>query len=309
MGTITAVVEEADADEATLSVPEINGGAYCFRSAWLWDSLRAVPPSPSGEVRLTDLVGLAAQQGMAVESVRSRDPHETLGVNTRVHLAKAEAVLRERIREQWMLRGVTMPDPGSVYIDATAELDQDTTVLPNTHITGRSRIGRSCEIGPNSIISDSLIGDRCKIKAAVIEGSTLDEGVDAGPFSYIRPGSHLEEEVHIGSFAEVKSSRLGPGSRSGHFSYIGDADVGANVNIGAGTVTCNYDGERKHRTTIGDDAFIGSDTMLVAPVNVGARASTGAGAVVTKDVPPDSLVVGVPARELAKKEGAVGKAS
>ena len=302
-GSITAVIEEGDADEAALSIAEVNAGVYCFRSHWLWDSLSSLPPSPGGEVFLTDLIGLAAQQSMLLESLQSRHPQETLGVNTRVQLAEAEAVMRQRIRERWMLLGVTMPDPAAVYIEAAAELGQDTVVLPNTHIIGASRIGGNCQIGPNVIVRDSLMGDGCRIVASVIDGSTLDDDVDVGPFSHIRPGSHLERGVRIGTSVEVKNSRLGPGTVSGHFSYIGDADLGANVNIGAGTITCNYDGEKKNKTTIGDDAFIGSDSMLVAPVNIGARSWTGAGAVVTRDVPPDSLAVGVPARVTPKKRG------
>ena len=174
-------------------------------------------------------------------------------------------------------------------------------MLPNTHILGETRIGLNCEIGPNSVVRDSVIGDECKVIASVVEASALRQGVNVGPFSHIRPGSPLEEGTHIGNFAEVKNSRLGPRTRSGHFSYIGDADVGANVNIGAGTVTCNFDGEKKNKTFIGDDAFIGSDTMLVAPVTVGSGSSTGAGSVVTRDVPDESLAIGAPAKVFPKK--------
>jgi bifunctional UDP-N-acetylglucosamine pyrophosphorylase/glucosamine-1-phosphate N-acetyltransferase len=217
-------------------------------------------------------------------------------VNDRVQLAQAEAVLRGRIRDEWMLAGVTMPDPASVYLDAGVELGQDSVVMPNTHVSGASRVGRECRIGPNSIVADSEIGDRCAIFASIVRGSVLDDGVEVGPFSHVLPGSWLGQGVRIGSHAEVTRSRLGPGTKLTHFCYIGDAEIGANVNIGAGAVTCNFDGVEKHRTTIGDGAFIGSDSMLVAPVTVGAGATTGAGAVVTRDVPPGDLVVGVPAR-------------
>ena len=300
-GRISAVLEETEADEATLKISEFNSGVYCFRGPWLWDNIGDLGPSRSGEVYLTDLIAMAHRQGMPIESVQPEDPEETLGVNTRVQLAAVEAAMRKRILEQWMLGGVTIPDPSSVYIDAAVELGQDTVILPNTHITQRTRIGRDCEIGPNSVVSQSQIGDGCKIMASVVQGATLNERVQVGPFSHIRPGTHLDKGVRIGNFAEVKDSHIGPRSRSAHFSYIGDADLGANVNIGAGTVTCNFDGEKKNRTVIGDDAFIGSDSMLVAPVEIGARASTGAGAVVTSDVPPDSLAVGVPARVSPKK--------
>jgi bifunctional UDP-N-acetylglucosamine pyrophosphorylase/glucosamine-1-phosphate N-acetyltransferase len=300
-GTVVAVVEEAEADEDTFAIRDINVGAYCFRGPWLWDNLDSVARSSSGEIYLTDLVSLASAQGVTVESVECTDVEETLGVNNRIQLAAAETVLRRRIRERWMLGGVTMQDPESVYIDAAVVLDEDTLLLPNTFITGSSRVGRDSEIGPNSVVHDSTIGEGCKITASVVESSRIEGGVSIGPFSHIRPGSYLQDGVHIGNFAEIKNSRLGPGTRSGHFSYIGDAELGANVNIGAGTVTCNFDGEKKNQTVIGDDAFIGSDSMLVAPVNIGARSSTGAGSVVTKDVPPDSIAVGAPARVSPKK--------
>ena len=176
-----------------------------------------------------------------------------------------------------MLAGVSMPDPSSVYVDADVELGEDTAILPNTHVTGGSRVGNGCRIGPNSIVSDSTIGDHCEVIASMVEGSTIEDHVVVGPFSHLRPGSHLENNVRIGNFAEVKNSRLGAGTKSGHFSFVGDADVGANVNIGAGTVTVNFDGRNKHRTTVGEGAFIGCDTMLIAPVTIGERSDTGAG--------------------------------
>ena len=300
-GKIDAVVEEADADEGTFAIKEVNAGVYCFSSAWLWPALERLTPSASGETYLTDLVELASREGMGIESVDVEDTDETLGVNTRVQLAEVEAAMRSRIRNRWMLSGVTMPDPASVYIDIDAKLGADTMVLPNTHITGASRIGAGCEIGPNTIIDGSDVADHCRVFASVVEGSRLEDRVEVGPFSHIRPGSRLESGVRIGNFGEVKGSHLGPGTKSPHFSYIGDAEIGASVNVGAGTVTCNYDGVRKHRTRIEDGAHIGSSSMLVAPVTIGARSATGAGAVVTRDVPPDSLAVGVPAKSRPKK--------
>ena len=303
-GDVVGIVEESEADDATLSVPEINVGAYCFNATWLWKTLPDLPRSQKkGEVFLTDLVNAAVEQRMPVEPVPVEDTTEAIGVNTRVQLADAQGVLRRRIREDWMLRGVSMPDPGSVYIDLGAELGQDTVVRPDTHILGESRIGRDCEVGPNSIVTDSVIGDDCRVVSSSVEESNLGDRVSVGPFSRVRGGSRLMDDVYLGTSVEVKNSVLGPGTKSTHFSYIGDAVVGSNVNIGAGTVTCNYDGVKKNQTTIGDGAFIGSGSMLVAPVNIGARASTGAGSVVTKDVPPDCLVVGVPAKVVRRKFG------
>lgn len=295
-GRVTSVVEHSEADEETLQIREINAGVYCFRSGWLWDNLPRVQVSSSGEVYLTDLIGMAADSDCEVETLGLSDPSEARGVNDRIELSAAESIVRERIRDKWMRRGVYMQDPQSVYIDWDVEIGADTVVRPNTHIRGATLVGAECEIGPNSIIEHSTIGDRVKVNASVIEAATLESNVDVGPFSHIRPGTYIESEVHIGNFAEVKNSRLGRGTKSGHFSYIGDAQVGSNVNIGAGSVTCNFDGKDKHSTVIGDDVFIGSDTMLVAPVTVGDRSYTSAGSVVNKSVPSDSGAIGAPAR-------------
>ena len=202
-----------------------------------------------------------------------------------------------------MLSGVTLVDDASVYVDYDVSIGADTILHPNTHVTGTSQIGERCDIGPNSVVTNSIVGDKSKVSASFVEGSVLEEGTHVGPFSHIRPGTHLEEGVYVGNFAEVNRSRLGVGTKMGHYSYVGDADVGVNVNIGAGTVTCNFDGNEKHTTTIGNDVFIGSGSMLVAPVTIGDRSSTGAGSVVTKDVPPDTQVLGVPAKGFSKKDG------
>ena len=295
-GSVSGIVEEADADADTLALNEVNTGACCFRAEWLWDTLPELPKSPSGEVYATDLIAAAVRQGERIETLSTRDTDEALGVNSRVELSQVSAAMQRRLRERWMLAGVSMPDPSSVYIDFDVVIGEDTVILPNTHVTGRSKVGRGCRIGPNSIVSDSTIGDICEVVSSMVEESVMEEGVSVGPFSHIRPGSRLERGVRIGNFAEVKNSRIGAGAKSGHFSFIGDADIGANVNIGAGTVTVNYDGQKKHRTTVGDGAFIGCDTMLIAPVTVGEGADTGAGAVVRDDIPPDSRAVGVPAR-------------
>ncbi len=303
-GRVMAIVEESVADPETLDLREVNAGVYCVDAAWLWDSLPKLTESPVGEVFLTDLVALAGSDGSIVESVQTADGDEALGVNDLVELARVQRVLQQRIRVRWMAAGVSMPDPDSVYIGYSTRIGQDSVILPNSHLKGQTEIGERCEIGPNSIIEDSLIGHECKIMSSVVEGATLEDRVEVGPFSHLRPGAHLESEVHIGNYAEVKNSRLGRGTKSGHFSYIGDAQVGKNVNIGAGTITCNFDGEKKNLTVIEDDVSIGSDTMLVAPVKVGAGSYTGAGAVVNRDVPPDHGAIGVPAKVFPKKDAA-----
>ncbi len=295
-GNVVALVEEAQATPEQLAIRELNAGIYCFDAHWLWPHLHQLPLSPKGEYYLTDTVALAVAEGRTVQALIAEDPEEMLGINTRVHLAEAEAVLRRRINQRWMEAGVTLLDPLTTYIQDTVEIGPDTVILPNTHLWGKTRVGAACTLGPNTILRDTTLGDRCRVEASVLEGAILEDDVTVGPFAHLRPGAHLARGVHLGNFAEVKNAALGPGTKVGHFSYIGDATLGANVNIGAGTVTCNFDGERKHHTVIEDGAFIGSDTMLVAPVTIGRGAKTGAGAVVTRDVPPGSLAYGVPAR-------------
>ena len=302
-GKIAAVVEQKQADPETLDIREVNAGAYCFNSSWLWDNLPCLKPSSTGEIYLTDLIEVAVTQGLEVASLALDDGSEAFGINTRVELSRAESRMRDRILRRWMMEGVTIPDPESVYIDYAVQIGLDSVILPNTHIKGRVAIGEDCEIGPNSIVVDSQIGDQCKIVSSVVEEAVLESDVHVGPFSHLRPGTYLESEVHIGNFGEIKNSRIGRATKSGHFSYIGDADVGANVNIGAGSITCNYDGQEKHRTVIGDDVFIGCDTMMVAPVTIGDRSYTGTGSVINKNVPPDSGAIGAPARIRTKKPG------
>ena len=299
-GRALRIVEQRDSDAQTLALGEINVGAYFFSADWLWDNLPRLTPSASGEIYLTDLAALASGQGLPVASASVASGDEALGVNTREDLARAETAMRDRIRRRWMREGVSMPDPASVYIDRAARVGMDTAILPNTHLRGATEIGEGCEIGPNSIVENSRAGDRCRVLASVVEGAALEDDVHVGPFSHIRAGTHLEAEVRIGNFGEIKNSRIGRGSKCGHFGYIGDAILGSDVNVGAGSVTCNYDGRAKHETVIGDGAFIGSDTMIVAPRRIGDRAYTGTGAVVTRDVPDDAGAVGAPARILSK---------
>jgi bifunctional UDP-N-acetylglucosamine pyrophosphorylase/glucosamine-1-phosphate N-acetyltransferase len=299
-GTVAAIVEEAVATPEQLDIRELNVGAYCFRSDWLWEALHRLPVSARGEYYLTDTVGLAVAAGLPVLALKHDHPVETIGINTRVDLADAEAALRRRINRGLMLAGVSIVDPATTYIDATVSIGQDTVIYPNTQLLGGTSIGANCLVGPNSFVHDTQIGDGCRILASVLEGAVVEDGVDMGPYAHLRKGAHLGKGVHMGNFGEVKDSYLGPGVKMGHFSYVGNARIGANTNIGAGTITCNYDGVNKNPTEIGEDAFIGSDTMLVAPIRIGDRARTGAGAVVTKDVPADTLAVGMPARAIRK---------
>ena len=300
-GKITAIVEEAQACEAQLKIDELNVGAYCFDSDWLWKALKKVELSPKGEYYLTDLIAIAVSEGNRVESIQLDDEEEALGVNNRIHLADAERIMRRRINEALMLSGVSMIDPNLVYVEAGVTIGKDTVLLPNTRLTGKTVIGEGCEIGPNTIIDNSSIGDHCHLLASVIEGAVVEDNVGMGPFCHLRKGAHLGKGVHMGNFGEVKDSTLAAGVKMGHFSYIGNATIGENVNIGAGTITCNFDGERKFPTEIGEGAFIGSDTMLVAPLKIGKGAKTGAGSVVTHDVADGEVVVGVPARRLKDK--------
>lgn len=294
-GAVRAIVEEADCTPEQLAIRELNPGVYCFNAQWLWENISLLTPSASGELYLTDLLAIAVEQGQDVETVAAA-PDETLGINDRSQMAVAAHALRWRINTDHMLAGVTIVDPASTYIDADVTIGQDSTILPGTHLQGATSVGAGCCIGPNCRIVDSAIGDACRVEYSVIEQARMDRGSEVGPFGHLRPGAHLGEDVHMGNFGEVKNSRLGKGVKMGHFSYIGDATVGENVNVGAGTITCNFDGVSKNRTVLGDDVFLGSDTLLVAPVTLGARARTGAGSVVTRDVDEDTLVYGVPAR-------------
>ena len=299
-GAVVGIVEQAHATPEQLALRELNVGAYCYQADWLWDHLPKLPLSPKGEYYLTDLVAMAVAEGKEVSVSMVEDLDEVIGINTREHLAQAEAALRRRINRGWMLAGVSMLDPEATYIGPEVQLGPDTILLPNTHLEGRTIVGVACRLGPNTIVRDSTIGDHCLVEVSVLEGATLEDEVEVGPFAHLRQGSHLGRGVHMGNFGEVKDSKLGPGVKMGHFSYIGDASIGEGVNIGAGTITCNFDGERKHKTEIGPGAFIGSDTMLVAPVRIGRGARTGAGSVITRDVPDGSVAVGVPARIIRK---------
>jgi bifunctional UDP-N-acetylglucosamine pyrophosphorylase/glucosamine-1-phosphate N-acetyltransferase len=301
-GDVARVVEVRLATAEERRLPESNLGAYAVDLAWLRKAVPRLRANETGEVFLTDLVALAAADGARVAAYCTEDPDEGMGVNTRVELAAAEDVVRRRIRDRHMLAGVTFHDPASSLVDAEVEIAPDVVIERGSVLEGKTRIGSGTRIGPYAIVRDTIVGERCRVEASVLEGATLEDDVRIGPYSHLRPGAHLEKGVEMGNFGEVKNARLRQGTKMHHFSYVGDATVGQRVNIGAGVITLNYDGVRKHRTEIGDDAFIGSDTLLRAPIKVGARAVTGAGSVVTKDVPDDMLAVGVPARIRKKTE-------
>ncbi len=300
-GKITGIVEEKAATPDQLKIKELNSNPYCFNAEWLWDALDRVEKSAVGEYYLTDLIEIAAKEREAIGAIEIVDHQESIGINNRIHLAEATKVIQQRINRKWMLEGVTMIDPDKVFIDDTVTLSRDTVLYPEVYLRGNSSVGEGCQLGPSVILENTIVGDRCKLLFAMLESAKLENDVDMGPFGHLRRGAHLDDHVHMGNFGEIKNSYLAPGVKMGHFSYIGDAHIGRNVNIGAGTITCNFDGEGKYQTEIGENAFIGSDTMLVAPVKIGKNAKTGAGAVVTHDVPDNSVVVGVPAKQLISK--------
>jgi bifunctional UDP-N-acetylglucosamine pyrophosphorylase/glucosamine-1-phosphate N-acetyltransferase len=297
-GSGRAIVEEADADQATRAIDEVNAGTYCFDAAWLRAMVERVPASASGERYVTDLVGMATAEGHSVRIVTAPRAELAMGINDRVQLAAAERVLRMRIAETHMRAGVTIVDPDSTFIDASVEIGEDARIEPWTVLSGRTVIGEEAVIGPGSRIRDSRIDARARVWGSWVEESEVGEDAQVGPMSHLRPGSVVGPGAEIGNYAEIKKSRIGARVRQHHFSYLGDAQVGDDVNIGAGTVTANFDGTAKHETVIGDGAFIGVDTMLRAPVTVGPGAKTGAGSVVTRDVAPGKTVVGVPARPI-----------
>jgi bifunctional UDP-N-acetylglucosamine pyrophosphorylase/glucosamine-1-phosphate N-acetyltransferase len=296
-GSVERIVEARDATPEELETNEINAGLYAFDAAWLRRRIDALQPSTSNqELYLTDLVALAREDGRIVSAVGFEDDGTLDGINDRGQLAQAEWALRVRINESHMRDGVTMRDPSTVYIDWEVELDEDVVLEPNVHLRGATKVGSGSTIGPNVLVEDSTIGKDCRVRVSVVERSTVEDGVTIGPYSHLRPGSHVGEGSEIGNYAEIKNSRLGRRVKQHHMSYLGDAELGDGTNVGAGTITANWDGRAKNRTTVGRNAFLGVDTMLVAPVEIGEGAKTGAGAVVTKNVPPGKLAVGVPAR-------------
>jgi bifunctional UDP-N-acetylglucosamine pyrophosphorylase/glucosamine-1-phosphate N-acetyltransferase len=294
------IVEEADASATERGIDLVNGMIFAFDASWLRATLPGVAPSASGEVYLTALVEKATRSGRQVAVVEAASSAEILGVNTRKQLAEVERTLRQRINDRWMDEGVTLVDPESTYIEESVVLGRDVKIRPNTHLLGRTVVGDGCVLGPGTEIVDCQIGRAVRVWWSVLEGAEIGDGVTVGPYGRVRPGTVLDADVALGSFAEVKNSHVGARTQMHHFSYLGDAEVGADVNIGAGAITCNFDGVDKHRTVIGANVFVGSDTMLVAPVSLGDGAMTGAGSVVTRDVPEQTTVVGVPARRILR---------
>jgi len=292
-GRVEAVLQVKDSKGRTdiLAIREINTGAYCFDEAFLRQALDLIPPSPvTGEIYLTDLIHIAREQGRGVEALVDPDPENLLGINSRAELAQATQTVKRAINARHMAGGVTLVDPEAAYIGPKVQIGRDTVIYPNVYLQGRTSVGENCLIEPNVKISDSQLADNVLVKmGSVITESRLAPGVQVGPYSHLRPLSDLREGARVGNFVEVKKSVLHEGVKANHLTYLGDAEVGAGTNVGAGTITCNYDGVHKHPTIIGEGAFIGSNTALVAPVTIGKGAYVGAGSTITRDVPPGKL--------------------
>ena len=286
------IVEEKDATLEERQIKEINTGTYCFKGSALKDALTKITPqNAQGEYYLTEVFDVFLRQEEKMLTYCTEDSHEALGINSRGQLAEAEAIFRARILEHWMAEGVTLIDPSSTFIDAEVELAQDVTILPFTRLMGKTRIEEDAVIGPQTSLENCTVGCGSEVTYTVAKDAVIGERCHIGPFAYLRPGTKLEAEVKVGDFVEIKNSLIETGAKIPHLSYIGDAHVGKSANIGAGTITCNYDGVNKHLTKIGDYAFIGSNTNLVAPVEVGDHAVTGAGSTITKNVPAKALAV------------------
>jgi bifunctional UDP-N-acetylglucosamine pyrophosphorylase/glucosamine-1-phosphate N-acetyltransferase len=302
---VRRIVEQKAATPAELAIREANMGIYCYRADLFWKHVDEIrPDNPAGEYYLTDMVEILNRAGHYVEAMRIDDPGEALGINDRVELAKVDAILRQRKRRDLMLGGVTIEQPETVVIDADVRIGMDTVIEPFAQVLGKTVIGADCRIGACSIVRDSELADGVEIGPFTIVGtSRLERGVHAGPFARLRMENLVEEGAHIGNFVELKKTRMGAHAKANHLAYLGDAQIGAGVNVGAGTITCNYDGLRKHATKIGDGAFIGSNSTLVAPIEIGAGAYVGAGSVVTEPVPPDALALGR-ARQVVKEDWA-----
>jgi len=304
-GLVEAVVEQKAGTPEQLAIREANMGIYCYRAHLFWKHVDEIrPDNPAREYYLTDMVRILRHAGHTVEAMKIADPGEALGINTRIELAEVDAIFRDRKRRELMLAGVTIENPPTVTIDAGVEIGMDTVIGPFAQILGNTRIGENCRVGTGAIVEDSELADGAEIGAyCVLTKGKLAAGAQVGPFARLRPGAVVEEGAHVGNFVELKNTRLGAGAKANHLAYLGDAQIGAGVNIGAGTITCNYDGHRKHRTTIGEGAFVGSNSTLVAPVEIGAGSYVAAGSAITDAVPADALAVGR-ARQVLKEDWA-----
>lgn len=291
---VLRIVEDRDATPAEAALREINVGTYVVEGSFLFEALDQIrPQNAQGEYYLTDIVGLAVAQGRPVAAVQLQEAAEGLGVNTRAQLAEAERTIRERIRAAWLEAGVTMKDPATTWIDADVRVGRDTVLYPHVTLEGQTRIGEDCVIRSHARLTDCVVGDRVEIlDSCVLRESQVEDEAHLGPFAHLRPGTVVRRQAKVGNFVEMKKAELGEGSKANHLSYLGDAVIGKGVNIGAGTITCNYDGVKKYQTVIENDVFVGSDTQLVAPVRIGRGALIAAGTTVTQDVPPNALAIG-----------------
>lgn len=291
-GRVTAIVEAKDASPDQKQITEVNTGIYCFTVAPLLEALEELRPiNAQGEYYLTDVIKIFAAKGQRVIGKKLDEADEVMGPNDRVQLAQTEAYLKQKINHHWMRAGVTIVDPLFTYIGPEVAIGQDTVILPGSFIDGQTVIGEDCVIGPHTRIQDTIVGPGTVIQFSEVIGSDIGPENQVGPYAYIRPGTKSAARVKFGDFVEVKNCRIGPGSKIPHLSYLGDSELGKDVNIGAGTITCNYDGVHKHPTVIGDNAFIGSNSNLVAPVTIGRGATIAAGSTITKDVPEQALGV------------------
>ena len=301
-GKVMRIVENADASETQRHIDEVNTGIYCFEEKALRRHLRTLAPNNAqGELYLTDCVAAIVAERGRVEAVLCDDRRLVMGVNNRIELSAARAVMQQRILDELMLSGVTIVDPATTYVDVQAIVGNDTVVLPNTHVRGKTRIGNGVTVGPGSYLENATVADGAHVWYSIVRDSSIGANTAVGPFAHVRLGTSVGANCKVGDYVELKKTKMGDGSKAQHLSYLGDAEIGEDANIGAGTITCNWDGKNKNKTTVGKRAFIGSNSSLVAPVSIGDGALTGAGAVVIRDVPPGERVVGNPAKPIKKK--------
>ena len=292
-GEVLKIVEQKDASDFEQQIKEINTGTYVFDNARLFEALKNINTNNAqGEYYITDVIGIFRENGEKVGAYTLKDFDESLGVNDRVALATAEGVMRRRINQQHMVNGVSFVNPDATYIDVDVEIAPEVQVEANVTLKGQTKIGAETILTNGTYIVDSVIGERTVITNSMIEESSVADGVTVGPYAHIRPGSSLAKDVHVGNFVEVKGSSIGENTKAGHLTYIGNSEVGANVNFGAGTITVNYDGQKKYKTIIGDNVFVGSNSTIIAPVELGDNSLVGAGSTITKDVPADAIALG-----------------